>query len=141
MSTAVQAPSPTAGMDLGQRIKHVGGRTNAAGYVEFGSVQALEALVNQVLRDLPAPSIPPLNDALAEILGRMCFQCIRIAQLFRIAGQTIPNKAEAEQAAVIHFLLGHYLADPEGYPANADAAMKAMHEKFMASRGQEAKGE
>ncbi|MCV2423372.1 hypothetical protein LNV47_22550 [Paucibacter sp. DJ4R-1] len=47
-------PSPTAGMTLAQRILHVGGRNNAAGYVEFGSTQAVEALVRQVLRDLPA---------------------------------------------------------------------------------------
>lgn len=44
-------PSPTAGMTLAQRILHVGGRNNAAGYVEFGSTQAVEALVRQVLRD------------------------------------------------------------------------------------------
>lgn len=47
------APSPTAGMTLAQRILHVGGRNNAAGYVEFGSTQAVEALIRQVLRDLP----------------------------------------------------------------------------------------
>jgi len=48
-----QEPSPTAGMTLAQRILHVGGRNNAAGYVEFGSTQAVDALVRQVLRDLP----------------------------------------------------------------------------------------
>jgi hypothetical protein len=46
--------SPTADMSLAQRILHVGGRNNAAGYVEFGSTQAVEALIRQVLRDLPA---------------------------------------------------------------------------------------
>lgn len=50
------APTPTTGMNIAQRILHVGGRNNAAGYVEFGSIQAVEALVRQVLRDLPAPS-------------------------------------------------------------------------------------
>lgn len=51
----LQESSPTAGMNIAQRILHVGGRNNAAGYVEFGSIQAVEALVRQVLRDLPAP--------------------------------------------------------------------------------------
>ncbi|WP_257811663.1 hypothetical protein [Burkholderia glumae] len=46
-------PSPTAGMNLGERIKHVGGRENAAGYIEFGSVAAVGALIKQVIRDLP----------------------------------------------------------------------------------------
>lgn len=52
---AFPKPSPTAGMNLGERIKHVGGRENAAGYIEFGSVAAVRALVRQYLRDLPAP--------------------------------------------------------------------------------------
>lgn len=51
-------PSPTAGMNLGERILHVGGRENAAGYIEFGSVAAVRALVLQVLRDLPARAAP-----------------------------------------------------------------------------------
>lgn len=60
---AVEPPSlsPTAGMNIAQRILHVGGRNNAAGYVEFGSIQAVEALVRQVLRDLPPP--PPAEQA------------------------------------------------------------------------------
>jgi hypothetical protein len=53
-------PSPTSGMSLAQRILHVGGRNNAAGYVEFGSTQAVDALVRQVLRDLPAAPTPDL---------------------------------------------------------------------------------
>jgi len=48
--------SPTTGMNIAQRILHVGGRNNAAGYVEFGSIQAVEALVRHVLRDLPVQS-------------------------------------------------------------------------------------
>lgn len=52
---AFRKPSPTAGMNLGERIKHVGGRENAAGYIEFGSVAAVRALVRQYLRDLPTP--------------------------------------------------------------------------------------
>ena len=47
-------PSPTAGMSLGERIAHVGGRTNAQGYIEFGSPMAVNALIQHVLRDLPA---------------------------------------------------------------------------------------
>ncbi|UUC95448.1 hypothetical protein [Comamonas sp. C11] len=56
---ATPAPSPvviksdTHGMNLGQRILHVGGRENAQTYIEFGSVGAVDMLVSQVLRDLP----------------------------------------------------------------------------------------
>ena len=51
-----RALSPTSGMNIAQRILHVGGRNNEAGYIEFGSIQAVEALVFQVLRDLPSTS-------------------------------------------------------------------------------------
>lgn len=45
------ADYPTHGMNLGQRIAHVGGRENAQGYVEFGSPMAVHALIQHVLRD------------------------------------------------------------------------------------------
>ena len=66
---APPAASPTCGMNIAQRILHVGGRNNEAGYVEFGSLQAVEALVNQVLRDVmpdAARRIAELEVELAE---------------------------------------------------------------------------
>lgn len=63
--------SPTAGMNIAQRILHVGGRNNAAGYVEFGSIQAVEALVRQVLRDLPAA---PQQGETAECIETVTLQ-------------------------------------------------------------------
>ncbi|MBD9476458.1 hypothetical protein IB268_26340 [Achromobacter sp. ACM01] len=44
--------SATYGMTLGERIAHVGGRTNAQSYTEFGSPMAVNALIQHVLRDL-----------------------------------------------------------------------------------------
>jgi len=44
--------SATHGMTLGERIAHVGGRTNAQGYTEFGSPMAVNALIQHVLRDI-----------------------------------------------------------------------------------------
>ena len=63
-TVAPREPSPTTGMSIEQRILHVGGRNNSAGYVEFGSVQAVTALVRQALRDIklncasPAQAVP-----------------------------------------------------------------------------------
>lgn len=51
--------SPTAGMPLGERIAHVGGRVTEEGLVEFGSPMAVDALILHVLRDIkPAQSVP-----------------------------------------------------------------------------------
>ena len=50
--------SPTKGMNLGERIAHVGVRENAAGYIEFGSVMAVKALIDHVLRDIDRPFQP-----------------------------------------------------------------------------------
>lgn len=77
--------SPTAGMNIAQRILHVGGRDNAAGYVEFGSVQAVEALVRQLLRDLPdavkniAPTVHP-HHCTARTENGACEECELHAQ-------------------------------------------------------------
>lgn len=46
-----RAASVTARMTLAERIAHVGGRGNAAGYIEFGSVMAVNALIQHALRD------------------------------------------------------------------------------------------
>ncbi|WP_176031647.1 hypothetical protein [Burkholderia vietnamiensis] len=43
-------------MTLAERIAHVGGRITEAGYVEFGSAMAVDALILHVLRDARAES-------------------------------------------------------------------------------------
>lgn len=53
-------------------------------------------------------TLPPLNDELQEILGRPGFACARIAEVLRIGGADIASKAEAEQAAVIYWMLSKY---------------------------------
>lgn len=45
------AKSPTHGMTLGERIKHVGGWETERGTIEFGSPMAVDALIKHVLRD------------------------------------------------------------------------------------------
>lgn len=59
------------------------------------------------LAELTAPSGP--TPALAEILGIPCFACIPYVRALRMGGWNIANKAEAEQAATIHYFLGHYV--------------------------------
>ncbi len=49
----IPSDSATAGMNLGARVEHVGGRRNAAGYIEFGSMMAVDALIRHIIRDLP----------------------------------------------------------------------------------------
>lgn len=90
---AEAVPSQTAGMDIAQRILHVGGRDNAAGYVEFGSIQAVEALVRQVLRDLPKPRRVPDHE-----LIEMYAECPR---------------SDAEMLAFAHEVMARMLAAPK----------------------------
>lgn len=49
-----------------------------------------------------------LNDDTEFILGMPNFQCGSLARGLRLIGEAIPNKAEKEQAYVIHFLLRLY---------------------------------
>ncbi len=71
----------------------------------------------------------PDNELVRGILGRMCFECTTIAKLLRKRGDVIKTLAEDEQAAVILFLLNHYLATPEQYPQCAEAELKAIYEQ------------
>ena len=71
-------------------------------------------------------SPPELTAELRWIFGLMCFQCIHYAQGLRRLGHKIPEKAEHEQAAVIHWMFGHYLKDPTNWRNNATAEMKAV---------------
>lgn len=67
-----------------------------------------------------ASALPELNADLVDILGRPNFTCIRIAQLLRLGGVEIAKKAEAEQATVIHYLLGFYLKHGSEWAEKAD---------------------
>ncbi len=49
-----------------------------------------------------------LNEDTKFILGRPNFWCGPFAQGLRKKGHEIPNKAEEEQAYVIHWMLGMY---------------------------------
>ncbi len=71
----------------------------------------------------------PNTEGVREILGRMCFQCIRLAQVLRLRGDEIKGRAEDEQAAVLRFLLNHYLASPEQWAEQAQAEIDAIRKQ------------
>lgn len=66
-----------------------------------------------------------LTDDLREILGRPNFTCHFIAKALRLMGQTIAKKSEDEQAAVIHWMLGHYLKHGPDWRQHASDELKA----------------
>jgi hypothetical protein len=72
--------------------------------------------------------VSTLTPELANVLGRPCFACINVAGLLRKAGQEIPRKAEAEQAAVIFWCLKQYLAHGDKWADVGEAELKAMHD-------------
>lgn len=61
-----------------------------------------------------------LDDELKWILGRPNFVCGGVAKMLRKRGQVIEPRAEAEQAACIHWMLNLYLR--HGAAAWRDAA-------------------
>ena len=73
-----------------------------------------------------APTLPALNADLIEILGRPSFTCAFLAQVLRNGGRIIKNKAEHEQAAVIHFVLCQYLAHGPKWREAATSAFQAI---------------
>ncbi|EFQ62430.1 hypothetical protein PFWH6_3956 [Pseudomonas fluorescens WH6] len=95
--------------------------------LNYGSLDAAQRLA-LCRGDAPAavPVIPELTAELRWIFGLMCFQCIHYAQGLRRLGRSIPEKAEHEQAAVIHWMLSHYMKDPVNWRLNAAAEMKSV---------------
>lgn len=83
----------------------------------------------------PVYRIPPLNETVEEILGRPNFTCAHIARILRIGGAFIAPKAEAEQAAVIHFLLGQYIEHGDDWFGKANDALREMGKKGAAGKG------
>lgn len=75
--------------------------------VEPCDAQLLDTSPEQVTT-FPLFTLPPLNDDLREILGRPNFACAQIADVLRLGGMDIARKAEAEQAAVIYWMLVKY---------------------------------
>jgi hypothetical protein len=69
----------------------------------------------------------PLNDDTRRILGTVCIQCIHLAELLRSDGHAIDRKAEAEQAAVIHWMLNIYLEHGEKWRDVVEQEAKRMH--------------
>lgn len=102
-----------------------------------GSVTVLEQLQRMAAdaaryREQPPP-VPTvmawpadMDEDVAFILGMMCFQCASFAQILRLGGHTIATKAEAEQAAVIHWMLGLYFKHGKDWRTAAQADMERM---------------
>ena len=86
---------------------------------------------------LAAREFPPMTPELASILGLMCFQCISFAQALRAAGHTIKTSAEDEQAAVLHWMLGHYFRHGDDWRTAAAEDMKRMEAAALAAQAKQ----
>ncbi|HEL5401698.1 TPA: hypothetical protein UOJ25_001812 [Stenotrophomonas maltophilia] len=74
----------------------------------------------------PVPASFPDTQEVRDILGRPNFWCSPWANVLRMRGDEIPNKAEEEQAAVIRFMLNHYLANGADWAETAGAELDAI---------------
>lgn len=72
------------------------------------------------------PASIPDTPEVRDILGRPNFWCSPWANVLRMRGDAIPRKAEEEQAAVIRFMLNHYLANGADWAETAGAELDAI---------------
>lgn len=72
----------------------------------------------------PAALTPPLR----RVLGMMLWETGPIAHALRISGQDIARKAEDEQAAVLHWLVGFVLRHGPEWGRHAAAALHELTE-------------
>ncbi|GEM_PF-1611046 len=73
-----------------------------------------------------APVTIPDTPEVRDILGRPNFWCSPWANVLRMRGDSIPRKAEEEQAAVIRFMLNHYLANGADWAETAGAELDVI---------------
>ncbi|WP_234686419.1 hypothetical protein [Comamonas aquatica] len=92
------------------------------------------AATQPAVQGIDGREFPPLTPELASILGLMCFQCISFAQALRAAGHTIKTRAEDEQAAVLHWMLGHYFRHGDDWRTAAAEDMKRMEAEALAAQ-------
>lgn len=84
--------------------------------------------------DLTPASIPDTPEV-RDILGRPNFWCSPWANVLRMRGDAIPRKAEEEQAAVIRFMLNHYLANGADWAETAGAELDAIRKADSQAAG------
>lgn len=69
---------------------------------------------------------PVLTPPLARVLSMMLWDVGPVAAAFRMAGQNVENKAEAEQALVLHWLVGLVLEHGDHWLAAATAELDRL---------------
>jgi hypothetical protein len=79
---------------------------------EIPAPEILERLLDAASQR-PFPSA--LDSDLTEILGIPCFRASAMVLLFRATGTAVPRQAEAEQAFVLHWLLGLWIQHGAGW--------------------------
>jgi len=77
----------------------------------------------------PCSTLVPLEEDTRWILGRPSLWCSSVAHVLRGDGHEIAEKAEEEQAAVIHWLLNLYLAYGEKWRDVAQQETKRIKDK------------
>ena len=100
-------------------------------------VKCLLQIAEPAAQGLDAREFPPMTPELASILGLMCFQCISFAQALRAGGHQIASRAEDEQAAVLHWMLGHYFRHGDDWRTVAAEDMKRMEAEALAAQAKQ----
>lgn len=97
---------------------------------QVSAVLPLE-LLNAPQQDGSWPEQP--TPALQQVLGLMIMETCPIAHAFRAAGADIPTKTEAEQAFVLHWLIGIALKHGDAWREVAGLELQALRLRTKSS--------
>lgn len=81
-----------------------------------------------------APYPSELTPALREVLSLMLWHTGPIAHAMRASGEDIPRKAEAEQAHVLHWLIGLVLEHGDDWREHAAAHIEQLRHGLTEKR-------
>lgn len=84
--------------------------------------------------EMAAPWPEAMPPALAKILGMICFEFKDIATVLRAGGRSIARKAEAEQAAGMHWLIGLWFKHGDGWVDAANAEIQTIRDRLRAQQ-------
>ncbi|HBZ06060.1 MAG TPA: hypothetical protein DEP03_06605 [Massilia sp.] len=119
MNQMSENSAATAGLEVKTWRARIGVGADFPLHAPTDVERAMEAEIAELRAELL-----PLNEDTTAILGRPNFTCIGIAAQLRKLGHKIGNRAENEQAAVIHFLLNMYQKHGAAWRQNAEEYLR-----------------
>lgn len=80
------------------------------------------------------PTLPPMSEALRDLLGTPVHTMIPLVRCLQAAGLDIPRTYEGEQAGMLYWMLGFYLEHGDDWRSHARVELTRLQEAMRAAQ-------